>query len=146
MKTLSSIFKILCITALFLIGFFFSDISTLVKNHIRPSIALEDTCQLSSQPCTQNGVNITLEKDHLTPLEPSSITVNWPNTNAEKLQLTLEGVDVEMGNPIFQLTKTVNQTYEGEILLPICTKNTMIWVGTLDDGNNKVTISLKAQQ
>ena len=146
MKTLFSLFKILCVIALFLVGFFFSDLTTLIKNHMRPSIALENACQLSSQPCTQNGVDIALEKDHLTPLVPSTITVNWPNTNAQKLILSLEAVDMEMGNPIFQLTKTLNQTYEGEILLPICTQNTMIWVGTLDDGSNKVTISLKAQQ
>ena len=53
---------------------------------------------------------------------------------------------MEMGNPIFQLTKTANNTFEGEILLPICTQNTMVWVGTLNDGNTDVTISLKAQQ
>lgn len=53
---------------------------------------------------------------------------------------------MEMGTPIFQLHKTDNQTYKGEILLPICTQNTMTWVGTISDGSNSVTISLKAIQ
>ncbi|RYU70514.1 hypothetical protein ERW51_03105 [Aliivibrio finisterrensis] len=146
MKILSTVFKTFCITALLLIGFFFSDMTHFVKNQLKPSIAIEDTCQLSTQPCVQNGVDIQLQKDTLTPLEPSSITVKWPNTNSEKLLLSLQGVDMEMGNPIFQLTKTNNSTFEGEILLPICTQNTMVWTGTLTDGNTEVTISLKAQQ
>lgn len=146
MKILSTIFKILFAVALLLIGFFFSDITHFVKNQIKPRIAIEDTCQLSTQPCLQNGVNIHLQKDTLTPLEPSSITVNWPKTHSEKLLLSLQGLDMEMGNPIFQLTKTSDSTFEGEILLPICTQNTMVWTGTLTDGNTEVTISLKAQQ
>ena len=146
MKILSTVFKILSVVALLFIGFFFSDITHFVKKQVKPNIAIEDTCQLSSQPCTQHGVYIRLQKDTLTPLEPSSITVKWPNTNSETLLLSLHGVDMEMGNPIFQLTKTANNTFEGEILLPICTQNTMVWVGTLNDGNTDVTISLKAQQ
>ncbi|WP_122032666.1 hypothetical protein [Aliivibrio sp. EL58] len=146
MKILSTVFKILFVVALLLIGFFFSDMTNFVKNKMKPSIAIEDTCQLSSQPCTQHGVDIRLQKDTLTPLEPSPITVKWPNTNSEKLLISLQGVDMEMGNPIFQLTKTNDSTFEGEILLPICTQNTMVWTGTLTDGNTEVTISLKAQQ
>ncbi|MCP3699621.1 MAG: hypothetical protein GY920_13870 [Aliivibrio sp.] len=146
MKILSTVFKIVCITALLLIGFFFSDMTYFVKNQIKPSIAIEDTCQLSTQPCVQNGVDIQLQKDTLTPLEPSSISVKWPNTNSEKLLLSLQGLEMKMGNPIFQLTKTNDNTFKGEILLPVCTQNTMVWTGTLTDGNTEITISLKAQQ
>ena len=146
MNILSSVFKIICVIALFLIGFFYSDMTNFIKDHIKPSIALEDTCRLSSQPCIQNGVDIRLQKDILTPLEPSSITVNWPNTNSEKILISLQAVGMDMGSPIFQLTKTTNNTFEGDILLPICTQNTMVWVGTINDGNTDITISLKAQQ
>ncbi|KAB2825842.1 hypothetical protein [Aliivibrio finisterrensis] len=146
MKMLSTVFKILFVVALLLISFFFSDMTHFVKNQMKPNIAIEDTCQLSTQPCRQNGVDIQLQKGTLTPLEPSSITVTWPNTNSEKLLLSLQGLEMEMGNPIFQLTKTNDNTFEGEILLPICTQHTMVWTGTLTDGNTEVTISLKAQQ
>lgn len=146
MKIFVSAIKVLFIIALLLIGFFFSDLSQLVKNQMAPSIALEDTCQLSSKVCTKGNVNITLEKDTLTPLESSSITVNWPNSDAENIIISLQGLDMAMGSPVFQLHKTENQTYKGEILLPICTKNTMIWVGTINDGSHSVAISLKAQQ
>lgn len=146
MKIFVSAIKVLFIIALLLIGFFFSDLSQLVKNQMAPSIALEDTCQLSSKVCTKGNVNITLEKDTLTPLESSSITVNWPNSDAENIIISLQGLDMAMGSPVFQLHKTENQTYKGEILLPICTQNTMIWVGTINDGSHSVAISLKAQQ
>ncbi|MDD9195052.1 hypothetical protein PVK62_04280 [Aliivibrio sp. S3MY1] len=146
MKILSIVFNILFVAALLLIGFFFSDMTNIVKNQMKSSIAIEDTCQLSSQTCTQHGVDIRLQKDILTPLEPSSITVKWPNTHSEKLLISLQAVDMEMGDPIFQLTKTNDNTFEGEILLPICTQDTMMWTGTLTDGNLDVTISLKAQQ
>ena len=146
MKIVVSAIKVASVIALFLIGFFFSDLTDFVKSHIAPSIPFEDTCQLSSHVCSKDNVNITLEKDTLTPLEPSSITVNWPNSDADNIILSLQGLDMEMGTPIFQLHKTGNQTYKGEILLPICTQNTMTWVGTISDGSNSVAISLKAIQ
>ena len=146
MKIFVSAIKALFIIALLVIGFFFSVLSHLVTNQMAPSIGLEDPCQLSSKVCTKGNVNITLEKDTLTPLESSSITVNWPNSDAENIIISLQGLDMAMGSPVFQLHKTENQTYKGEILLPICTQNTMIWVGTINDGSHSVAISLKAQQ
>lgn len=147
MKILSSAFKLLGIIALFFIGFFFSELSDFVETHTSSPITLENTCLLSSQICTQNGVDIQLQKDTLMPLEPSSIIINWPNITAENLTLSLQAVDMDMGNPIFQLNRTTNDTFTGEILLPICIQDTMLWVGTLRANNNNIiTVSLKAKK
>ncbi len=146
MKMLTSTIKILSLLALFFIGFFFSELTTLVKSHITPTITVEESCQLSSHACVKNGVTIKLERDTLTPLESSSISVNWPNSMAENIVVSLEGLDMSMGKPLFQLHKTTSETYEGKILLPICTQNTMTWIGTISDGSNSIPISLKAVQ
>jgi hypothetical protein len=146
MKMLTSAIKILTVITLFIIGFFFSELTTLIKSHLTPPVTVEESCQLSSNICAKSGVQIRLERDVLTPLEPSAITVNWPNSTTENIIVSLEGLDMSMGKPLFQLHRTTNQTYEGEILLPICTQNTMTWVGSISNGSNSVPISLKVVQ
>ncbi len=146
MKAFAVLIKAFLILLLLCTGFFFTEISTYVKSYVSPKIQLENTCQLSTQICQQGDVSITLEKDTLTPLQPSSILVNWPNQNAKNLIITLQGYDMAMGNPTFKLLPNADKSYSGDILLPICTQNTMIWVGTISDGNTSINVSLKAEQ
>ncbi len=146
MKAFTVLIKAFLILLLFCSGFFFTEISTYVKSYISPKIQLNNTCHLSTQICQQNGIAIILEKDTLTPLQPSSISVNWPNNNADSLTITLQGYDMAMGNPTFKLLPNADKSYSGDILLPICTQNTMIWVGTISDGKTSINVSLKAEQ
>ncbi|OCH23065.1 hypothetical protein [Aliivibrio logei] len=146
MNIASSAMKVIAVLLLFGVGFFFTEIKDALISYSAQTVQIEETCKLSSLPCTKNGIDIELEKDVLTPLEPSSITVNWPNLNTDNLIVSLKGHEMEMGNPIFKLSKNENHQFNGTILLPICTQNSMTWVGTISDGTTSVSVSLKAVQ
>jgi len=146
MKLLSPIIKAACVIALFCAGFFFSDITAFMKSYTTPPIPLEDTCHLSKVPCIKNNTTITLEHETLTPLQPSLIVVDWANPKAQHLIISLRGHEMEMGNPVYQLTLNEKNQFTGDILLPVCTQNSMTWIGTITDGDTSVPISFKAIQ
>ncbi|AUI87611.1 hypothetical protein BS333_14455 [Vibrio azureus] len=92
-------------------------------------------CMLSTTPCVQQNIVMISHADFATPFKPFKIEVEWPNTTQSQLVLTLRGYDMEMGKPQFTLHRTPQNTFVGEIVLPICTQDSMIWIGELSDGS-----------
>ncbi len=101
-------------------------------------------CQLSSQPCRQNGAEIQLQHDILVPLQASTMLVTWPQVNTEQLLLTLHGLEMDLGTVKYPLIRQPDGRYLGTIILPICTENTMTWVGNLQaDDTNRIYTAIK---
>ena len=98
-------------------------------------LSLNDYCMLSTKPCVQQNVVMTSNVDFATPFKPLKIEIEWPNITRSQLVLTLRGYDMEMGKPQFTLHQTPQNTFIGEIVLPICTQDSMIWIGELSDGS-----------
>ncbi|WP_319534872.1 hypothetical protein [uncultured Vibrio sp.] len=113
---------------------------TLIKNlstssELKP---LDEYCFLSTTACVQQDVSMTLNVDNTQPLIPAQITVEWFDSEAEQLVLSLSGLEMEMGEPKFLLNKVSPGKYIGELILPVCTQESMTWVGELTDGQNTI--------
>ncbi|EPA8365805.1 hypothetical protein ACQ676_001294 [Vibrio fluvialis] len=128
-----------------LAGFFANDIVHYFQNPA-PARALKSYCHLSSQACEQDGVSMTLAKDTAHPLVATPLDVQWPDSKADTLLLTLEGLEMDMGQAKFVLKRSANGHYATDLMLPVCTTDSMTWVGTLTDGNKTVYPAIRMQR
>lgn len=107
---------------------------------------LDEYCFLSTATCVQQDVTMTLNVDNTQPLVPALLTVEWSDSEAEQLVLSLSGREMEMGEPKFLLNKVSPGKYMGEVVLPVCTQESMTWVGELTDGQDTIYPAIKMQR
>ena len=86
---------------------------------------------------------MSLDRETAQPLLPTKIKVVWEGAASETLILSLTGLEMEMGSARFQLKSIGNNTYEGEVILPVCTLDKMTWVGELTDGVDTVNPAIR---
>ncbi|MGF1837301.1 hypothetical protein [Vibrio atlanticus] len=106
-------------------------------------INLDDYCMLSTTSCEQNTVTMTLDRETAQPLAPTKIKVVWEGAASDTLMLSLTGLEMEMGSARFQLKNIGNNTYEGDVILPVCTLDKMTWIGELTDGVDTVNPAIR---
>ena len=114
-----------------------------VIEHSTAEVNLDDYCMLSTTSCEQNTVAMTLEHEKAQPLVPTKIKVVWDGAASETLMLSLTGLEMEMGSAHFQLKNIGNNTYEGDVILPVCTLDKMTWIGELTDGVDTVNPAIR---
>ncbi|MHC6529695.1 hypothetical protein [Vibrio proteolyticus] len=140
-----TVIKLAGIALALAVGFFASDIARWFDTG-DSRLSLDQYCVLSSQPCSQSNVTMTLNQNTAQPLVPVQISVQWPQAQSETLRLDLEGLEMEMGQARFVLKAVGNQRYEGEVLLPVCTQNEMTWLGELSDGHQTVYPAIRMKR
>ncbi|MBU2893340.1 hypothetical protein KO495_08360 [Colwellia sp. D2M02] len=141
--------KIILIITVLIAGFLAPDAINYTQQYLnQPSekLSIEQYCMLSSQPCTQNSVKMTLNKDVIKPLVTSQITVQWQHSEAETLQLTMQGLEGELGTVKYLLKRVSDNKFQGNITLPVCTLDEMTWLGQLTDGKATVYPALKMKR
>lgn len=124
-------------------GFFSTD---LLNGWQKTPPELNDYCLLSQRACEQAGVTMTLAHNKVQPLAANQLTVYWPNTQAQNLILTLEGLEMNMGTAKFSLSSQGDGMYSAEIILPTCSSTTMTWIGELSDGQQTVYPAIKVEK
>ena len=124
------------------IGFFANQI---IDQTTASDIAVE-YCYLSSKDCEQENVHMQLALDDTRPMQPNRLTITWPSMEQKKLTLTLRGLEMEMGIVKIPLEFIGNQTYQADLVLPICAQSQMTWIGELSDGVLTVNPAIRAQQ
>lgn len=122
------------------LGFYAKDIYMAMKPSADASVQY---CSLTSLPCIQGDITIASNRDIVQPLVPFTISAQWPNSRATALNLTLDGVEMDMGTVKYQLKPTTDNHYQAEILLPACTTTDMTWQGYVTDEQTYVYISLR---
>lgn len=137
--------QILLLIAAVAIGFVAPDLITSITQDER-QIDVDKYCFISTEPCRQSDVSMQLEHDIAKPLVPSNIEVNWENASGNTLQLSLEGLEMEMGVAKYQLSKQSNGMFTGTIMLPVCTQDNMTWLGTLTDGTKEVYPAIRMER
>ncbi|MFA0112312.1 hypothetical protein AB4407_01265 [Vibrio sp. 10N.261.46.E11] len=106
-------------------------------------VNLDDYCMLSTTSCEQNTVTMTLDRETAQPLASTKIKVVWEGAASDTLMLSLTGLEMEMGSARFQLKNIGNNTYEGDVILPVCTLDKMTWIGELTDGVDTVNPAIR---
>ncbi|WP_439437995.1 hypothetical protein [Salinivibrio costicola] len=117
-------------------------LTTFVESENSPASAsthssvLTDACVLNQQTCQYKGYQASLAEPTVRPMNANRLTVISPEPLArDTLLVKLKGVEMNMGEYRLALKKTDEQTYQGELMLPVCTEDSMTWVGmiTLDN-------------
>ncbi|WP_105901286.1 hypothetical protein [Vibrio gangliei] len=104
-------------------------------------------CALSRQVCQQSNVSLQLDTDIAKPLQETRLQVQWPDNNSERLLLTLRGLEMDLGTAKFPVIKQPDGSYQGSVVLPICTDSKMTWIGTLSDqAGNKIYASIRMEK
>ncbi|WP_299692983.1 hypothetical protein [uncultured Vibrio sp.] len=106
-------------------------------------VNLDNYCMLSTTSCEQKTVMMTLERETVQPLIPTKIKVVWQGSKSDTLMLSLSGLEMDMGSARFQLKNIGNNTYEGDVILPVCTMDKMTWLGELTDGVETVNPAIR---
>jgi hypothetical protein len=122
-----------------IVGFYVPDIIKQIKSSDQE---VHTYCPLSRAACQQGLATITLEDDQLHPLKPSQITVDWPSASPTLL-LELQSNQMEMGSYKLLLKRSEQGLYVGDITLPICIENTLEWIGSIKNSDEKVYISVR---
>lgn len=141
-----SILKPLAIVCALGAGFFASDVYQWfnIRAHVKP---LSEYCLVTTQACEVGNIRVEADRDISQPLVPTKITVDWPNsTKQQSLLITLQGYEMEMGTLMFTLNKSGATQYSGLITLPVCTQNTMTWVGEITDGQDTMSASIRMER
>lgn len=128
-----------------LTGFYASDLIQYWRTNTTPQ-ETPHYCPLSTQPCQQKGVSMTLTQDIVQPLVATTLVVEWPNAQSQQLTLTLQGLEMEMGTIKFLLTRKAEGSFHGELMLPVCTMQGMTWIGMLTDGHASVYLSVRMEK
>lgn len=129
-----------------LAGGFFLDEVILVRDIKHAESLPTDNCILSKTVCVYDDITVIADKDITQPLKPTKIDVYWPSHKQDHLILSLEGHEMMMGEVKFRLNKVSQHSFTGEIILPICTENSMTWFGQLTDGEEFINTSIRMEQ
>ncbi|MEZ8825479.1 hypothetical protein AB6E04_14015 [Vibrio amylolyticus] len=140
------VLKVAAVITALVIGFFANDLRQLASPSSNETIALENYCFVSTKPCEQDTVTMTLDTDNAQPLIPATITVNWEGAQSETLMLVLKGVEMDMGTVKYVLKPVQGNQFQAEIILPICTSHEMTWIGTLTDGQQTVFPAIRIER
>lgn len=108
-------------------------------------------CELSQTSCNQNNASIMLSDNIVHPLQPTTMTIRWPELPEETntLLLTLEGHEMMMGQYQLQLTRQPDDSFSGDLMLPFCTQDAMTWQGKITSESGSHTplyVSLRMTQ
>lgn len=140
--------KVAMVSAALLAGFFGPQLLEQVNQALDTQTEqdISKYCMLSTQECAQDSVTMVFEHDSAQPLVPATLTVTWDGTSSDQLQLSLSGLEMEMGTARFQLKRTEGNTFQGDVILPVCTMDKMTWLGELTDGNNTVHPAIRMER
>lgn len=139
-----SIAKLLLIILAVAGGFFAGDLVKLFQN--QTPVSLDDYCLVSTEPCTQQSVTVKANKATSQPLVPTLVEVDWPDARSDKLVVSMQGYEMDMGNVLFTLERTATGQFSGQIILPVCTTDAMTWYGTISDGDSSINTSIRMER
>lgn len=117
--------------------------STVAYKHLlspveRPVVVaeLESDCDLHSTACKvdfpqRGSVSLSITPQPIPVVQPLKIVVETAISGVEDMHVDFSGVDMNMGQNIFRLTRVAPGRYEGEAMLPVCVRSRMKWEAKL---------------
>lgn len=138
---LNNLVKLSFVAIALLAGFYLPDLLNNDKQ-----INIDDYCLLSQTPCIQENVVMQLSEDFAHPLKTIKLNADWSSDEPQQLLLTLDGLEMSMGTTKHILHKQPDGSYQGDITLPICTEDSMTWLGSLSDGKHTVLAAIRSKK
>ncbi len=114
-----------------------------VIEHSTTEVNLDDFCMLSTTSCEQESISMSLDRETAQPSSTHEDKSSLGGAASRTLMLSLTGLEMEMGSARFQLKNIGNNTYEGDVILPVCALDKMTWIGELTDGVDTVNPAIR---
>ncbi len=143
-KASTIVTKVVLVGAVFGLGFGLAELAG--NSPKQTDVDVNGLCFLSTDTCASGDIKVTMADDVARAMLPTQVSLEWPNTDAEQILVSLKGVEMDMGEPRFALQRTSGNTFTGELLLPVCTHDTMTWVATLSDGHHSHNFAVNMER
>ncbi|MEN8168703.1 MAG: hypothetical protein ABFS08_00590 [Pseudomonadota bacterium] len=107
------------------------------REHIRSTVIatapLDSNCMLNIEPCTatlSNGSSATLAiaPHPIVAATPMQLSLQLNGIAAQDVEIHFRGESMNMGLSQFILTHQSGGNFAGEAILPVCVRNSMIWI------------------
>lgn len=109
------------------------------------TLALDETCSLSSGTCTLRlpdggRLEFRLGPQPVPLLKPLALELHVAGSRARALEVDFRGIDSPMAFNRANLARAAEGRYEGQATLPLCANGRMAWqaVVLLEDGGRKI--------
>ncbi len=107
------------------------------REHIRSTIIasapLDSTCMLNTQRCSTtlpggSSASLDITPHPIVAATPMQLSLTLEGIEAEKVEIHFRGESMNMGLSQFILTHQGGGEFSGEAVLPVCVRNSMIWI------------------
>lgn len=107
------------------------------REHIRGTIiataVLDSTCMLNTQRCTatlpgSSSASLAITPHPIVAATPMQLSLTLEGIEAENVEVHFRGESMNMGLSQFILTHKTGGEFSGEAVLPVCVRNSMIWI------------------
>ena len=97
------------------------------------TIDLASSCDLHTDSCSTalpvgGEVNLSLYPRPVPVIEKLTIDVKTKDQDVNKVIISFEGVDMNMGDLRFSLKQSSENTFQGNAVLPVCIRGSMQWI------------------
>lgn len=114
------------------------------------STASLNYCSLNQQTCHYQGYQASLSDPTVHPMHANTLTFTTSQPlNSKTLLVKLKGVEMNMGEYRLVLNQIDETHYRGDLMLPVCTEQTMTWAGTItvpDQGQTQFPIKVTMER
>ena len=120
------------------------------KSYSGIEVVKVDDCELSLSSCsveTEGGrLTLSISPRPIRPLKPLQAVVTLQGFEAEKVELLLTGVDVDMGRFFYPLKRGEDGRFESNVTLSICSQSRMTWQAmVIIDGKLKIPFQFESE-
>ncbi len=107
------------------------------REHLRNSIVATATldldCLLNKRQCTTSledgsSMTIAISPQPIVAATPLQVTLQIEGLEAESVEIHFRGESMNMGLNQFILAEQPDGGYGGEVILPVCVRNSMMWI------------------
>lgn len=94
---------------------------------------LDSTCMLNTQRCTStlpggSSASLAIAPHPIVAATPMQLSLTLEGIEAEEVEIHFRGESMNMGLSQFILTQQTGGNFSGEAVLPVCVRNSMIWI------------------
>lgn len=114
---------------------------------VEVAVPLVEHCRLDQQACTAElpgggQVEVAIDPRAISGVRPFTLSVAPRGIEVDKVEAEFTGVVMNMGGFRYGLTPGADGRYSGQMSLPLCVSNTMLWQATVVIHSGRKAISV----
>ena len=103
-----------------------------MRNTVIATASMDKQCMVNLSPCTASlsnaSAHLTISPQPIVATRPMQVSLQLEGLEAERVEIHFRGESMNMGLSQFTLVQQAGGSYSGEAILPVCVRNSMIWI------------------